>query len=175
MNKEEWRDVPGTEGCYKISSMGRLWRLSRSHINSRGQKRTIKEKIWLGTISKCGYYRTTINYCGTISFSGNIHQLVAMVFLNHKKCGLGAVVDHINHNKLDNRVENLRVISHRENIGHTSKETASKYPGVWFHKGSKQRPWATNIYVNGKNKYIGTFKTEKEAHMAYQNELKKLK
>ena len=48
----------------------------------------------------------------------------------------------------------------------------SNYTGVTYHKNRKN--WQSAIYINGKNKYLGSYKTELEASKAYQNEIDKL-
>jgi hypothetical protein len=73
-------------------------------------------------------------------------------------------VDHINHNTLDNRKENLRVCSNAEN-GHNrvSNYGVSRYKGV----SKSRKNWMSRIMLNGKRIYLGYFKNEKDAAMAY--------
>lgn len=77
-------------------------------------------------------------------------------------------VDHINHNKLDNRRENLRLCSHTENMRNGSSKIRgfSKYKGV-SKTHSKIHPYKATIRINGRQKYLGSFKTEKDAAIAY--------
>lgn len=73
------------------------------------------------------------------------------------------VVDHKNGNKLDNRRENLRVASvkqNRENVK-SYKASSSKYRGVTWHKGT--RKWQVQVKVNGVDCYLGLFTSEDEA------------
>jgi hypothetical protein len=102
-----------------------------------------------------------------------VHQLVAMAFLNHTPCGMNLVVDHINSNKLDNRVENLQLITQRENSSKDIKNKTSKYTGVsWCkHRGK----WLSQIYLNKKTYNLGRFNCELSAHLAYINKLKQIK
>ena len=97
-----------------------------------------------------------------------------MTFLNHNPDGHNIVVDHINSNKLDNRLENLRLISNRENLilGKSLKNKTSKYTGVSFFKRDKK--WRASIMINGKINNLGFFKDEYQAHLAYQNALNNL-
>ena len=71
------------------------------------------------------------------------------------------IVDHINRNKLDNRRENLRVVSSLVNCLNRNPNATklSKYKGVT----KKDNGW--QVYVNGK--YIGYYKSELEAAIAY--------
>lgn len=80
-------------------------------------------------------------------------------------CPDGMVVDHINHDTLDNRKCNLRICKSSENSRNRSSKTknVSGYKGVCV-SGKK---WKTLIWVNNKNKYLGVFKTKQEAAKAY--------
>lgn len=70
----------------------------------------------------------------------------------------GKVVDHINHNKLDNRMMNLRACEHKENIRNSklSKNNTSGVSGVVWHK--TQSSWQARIKVNYKTIFLGYFK-----------------
>ena len=106
-----------------------------------------------------------------ISKSCNIHKLVAIAFLNHIPNGYDLVIDHINKDTLDNRVCNLRMITHRENVSRT-KRGSSKYTGVhWCNTG---RRWHAKIQINKKRIHLGSFKNEIDAYNAYQKKLKTL-
>jgi len=79
----------------------------------------------------------------------------------------GLVVDHINHNTLDNRRCNLRNATTRENGSNLKRksELSSQYVGVsWFKRDEK---WEAKIQINGKSKHLGYFSTELEASQAY--------
>lgn len=80
----------------------------------------------------------------------------------------GDTVDHIDNNPLNNNVTNLRVITKRENSS-KDRKGISKYTGVTFNK--KSNKWRSQIWINGKNKTLGSFDDELEAHRAYQKEL----
>ena len=94
-----------------------------------------------------------------------------MAFLNHKPCGHKMVVDHIDNNKLNDKLYNLQVITNRENVSKDKKGGNSKYIGV--HK--EKNKFRAAIRRDGKIKYLGLFTDEKEAAKAYQNELNKIK
>ncbi len=81
-------------------------------------------------------------------------------------------VDHINHDKLDNRRENLRLATHQQNKWNTKKPSSrtdtpftSKYKGVSLFK--KNGRWTASIRINGKSKRLGYFSTEEDAARAY--------
>lgn len=71
------------------------------------------------------------------------------------------LIDHINNNVLDNRKENLRIVTAKQNSMNTSsrKNSSSKYVGVSFIKNK----WVSQIRVNNKLIYLGQFDNEIEA------------
>jgi hypothetical protein len=79
----------------------------------------------------------------------------------------GQQVDHINHNGLDNRKENLRFCTNAQNQMNQKKHRncGSKFRGIYWHKGD--RAWRTHIKIEGKQRTIGHFKSELEAARAY--------
>jgi hypothetical protein len=88
------------------------------------------------------------------------------------------LVDHINHNPLDNTRINLRTATYSENARNTTARGKSKYLGVSFqlckYKDKIYPPYIkAKIRINGKNFHIGTFKTEIEAARAYNEVAKK--
>lgn len=84
------------------------------------------------------------------------------------KAPKGLVVDHINGNPLDNRKCNLRIATKSQNKINSKKYTGnrtSKYKGVHYNK--RDNIWLARIGINRKRIYLGSFKTEKEAALAY--------
>jgi hypothetical protein len=71
-------------------------------------------------------------------------------------------------------VDNLEVVSQRQNTAHSKDKTktSSKYIGVSWHKSTKK--WQANINLKDKRIYLGLFKTEEDAHKAYQTKLKSI-
>lgn len=79
----------------------------------------------------------------------------------------GLIVDHINGDKLDNRMCNLRFATNRENIANSSskKGSTSSYKGVSFD--SSRGKWISSIQINGKTKHLGRYDKEEDAAKAY--------
>jgi hypothetical protein len=166
--EEIFKDIPNYEGMYQVSNLGNVKSLPRFRKTGTVSGGYItKEKILKKTIYSNGYVIATLNNYGKKE-KKSVHQLVAMAFLNHKPNGFKLVVDHINNIKTDNRLENLQIITNRENSSKKQKGT-SKYTGVSFSVKSKK--WASAIFLNGKSIFLGQYLTEKEASIAYQNKL----
>jgi hypothetical protein len=158
--EEIWKDVIGYEGQYQVSSFGRVKSIKFN-----------KQKILKFSIHRYGYTQVTLcSKCKTKCVK--VHQLVAESFLNHKRCGYKFVVDHKDDNPSNNRVENLQLITQRENCFKTQGKYSSKYKGVHWAKSNKK--WKASIKINAKRKHLGYYQTEFEAHLAYQNEIKKI-
>ena len=171
MNKEIWKAVKGYEGLYEVSNLGRVKSLERIVERSNGIRRTVNEKILKEKINGGGYFYIVLFNTG-VRKTKSIHQLVAESFLNHNPCGMKLVVNHINFNKTDNRVENLEIVTARENSNKKHLTSTSQYTGVSWQK-AKQKWWG-QIHINGKNKHLGFFTDEYKAHLAYQSALAEL-
>ena len=159
---EEYRPVKGYEGIYEVSNFGNVKSLERTDSMSR----IVKEKILKQFISSRLYDSVCLlnkNYC--------VHKLVAIAFLNHVPNGNTIVVDHIDNNPRNNRLDNLQLITNRENLSKDKKGT-SKYTGVFWHKQANK--WSATIRINGKSKYLGLFRNQIQASNAYQYELNKI-
>ena len=83
------------------------------------------------------------------------------------------VLDHINHNGLDNQRANLREATHQQNLFNRKSNinSTSKYKGVSLDR--HRNKWLTQISVDGKHKYLGRFDDEVEAAKTYDEAAKK--
>jgi len=153
---EIWKNIPDYDN-YDVSNLGNV----RS-----------KRKVLSPSVNVHGYKVVSL-YANGIKKQWKVHQLVALCFLDYKFENHSIVIDHVNGDKIDNKLSNLKLISQRENRSKLSKKTTSKYTGVYFQK--KTRKYTAMIYINGKTKYLGVFSNQKDAKCAYDNELKILK
>lgn len=168
--EEIWKDVIGYEGHYKVSNLGSIKSLSRIRKAGEGYYKT-KEIILKQSTST--NKRLTINLSKeNITKTRLVHQLVAESFLGHISNGLKLVIDHIDDNYLNNKVDNLQIVTQRFNARKTQGRDSSKYKGVHWCKRSKK--WRATIRINKNKKHLGLFICELEAHKAYQNKLKEI-
>jgi len=102
-----------------------------------------------------------------ISFSKNIkkpmHAIIGERIGLVSKRGSGFQIDHINRNKLDNRRENLRLVSHSTNTNNCEKIINSK--GYYWH--SERKKYQSQIRINRKKISLGYFNSPEEARKAY--------
>jgi len=156
---EVWTDI-SVAPEYEISSFGRVKRKK-----PRSDGRDFYPKISLHK-SK-GYYCVTLN-----GKSYQLHRLLADAFIpnpENKPC-----VDHIDGNKQNNCLSNLRWATHAENSWNRKKrkDNTSGYTGVSFHK--RDGKWQAYIRVDGKRKHLGSFDTPEEAAAVYREAAREL-
>lgn len=167
---EIFKDIKGYEGLYQVSNFGRVKSFRNGGHGLRKEGKLLKPSL-------CGHKRRKYLKVGFTKDGKmktfNVHQLVAMMFLGHTPDGTNKVcVDHRDNNQLNNRVDNLQLVSNRENTS-KDREGTSKYTGVSWYKDRNK--WIAQIKIDGKSKHLGYFEDEYEAHLAYQNKLYKIK
>lgn len=119
-DEEIWKDIPGFEGFYQASNLGRIRSLDREVVVSRGNSQ-FTQKI-KGTTMKHfdsdGYPMIALRKNG-IKTQKYVHGFVARAFLGEKP--KGKFVNHKNEIRTDNRVSNLEYITHKENINYGTR------------------------------------------------------
>lgn len=162
-SKEIWKDIKGYDN-YKISSFG--------NVKSLNYMNTKTESILKIKLDKSGYYHVGLWKNG-VPKTRTVHSLVAESFLNHTACGRKLVINHIDFNKLNNNVDNLEIVTMRENSNRKHIKSSSVFVGVSWYKRYKK--WMAQIVINKTRINLGYFTSEIEASNAYQNKLQQLK
>ena len=86
----------------------------------------------------------------------------------------GQFIDHIDHNGLHNRKENLRLASMAQNSWNKRKQRGnhtSKYKGVCFY--TREQKWGARIQANGNKIFLGMFTNEIDAAKVYDKAARK--
>jgi hypothetical protein len=104
---EEWRDIPGYEGLYQVSSWGRARSLDRVIHYSDGRVRKYTSQMLSAPIDSVGYPHVRLTNKDKFARTFRMHDLVALAFLPPKPSYDNPHVRHLNDDKSDNRVENL--------------------------------------------------------------------
>ena len=115
MEGEIWKDIEGYEGLYQVSNMGRVKSLGRKVKNislKRGYRET-KDKILKQYIDRYGYLKVVLTKETQRSYF-TAHRLVALAFIDNPLNKPS--VDHKNTIRTDNRVENLRWLTQKEQL-----------------------------------------------------------
>ena len=115
----------------------------------------------------------------TTSFEGNLyrqyaHRLAWFLYYNELP---PEFIDHIDRNRINNKIANLRPTTKRENCSNIDKtNTSSKYVGVLYDRTYKgNNKWSARMLIHKKRIFIGRYSTEEEAYIAYQNKLMEIK
>lgn len=168
MTEEIWKDIPGYEGLYQVSNLGRVKSNGR-YIEYPEEYRHgyyKRSKILTGYVTQYGYHMVNL-MLNHKRRSISVHRLVAMAFIQNYSDTLD--VDHINGVRKDNFVTNLRMCTRSENLRGSRKRpnTISKYKGVSKTKGrNKYEAFSSSINKKEKKIALGTYEIEKDAAIA---------
>lgn len=163
--EEIWKSIPGYEGYYEASNMGRIKSCYRMVILSTGRKITVKESILRPTIGPEGYASVGLTI-KNFRKSFKVHRLIMLAFEGPSNL----LVDHINGDKTDNRLENLEYVTVRENVSRAAKIKRDLPTGVIKIKNK----YISKITVNGVYYHLGIYNTSEEAASIYQKALSDL-
>ena len=121
---ETWKTIEGAQG-YEVSSMGRVRSVPGVVMRSNGSPLSRRGRVLKHSL-RLGYPRVRLGHGRYIT----VHSLVAAAFIGPRPDGLQ--VNHINHDRSDNRVENLEYLSRSENM-----RAANAFYGRVYPKGKR--------------------------------------
>lgn len=167
MNMETWKPIPNF-ALYEVSDLGRVKRIAYTSTDSEGRKYSYPEKIVKQSLRDKRYFSVPLRKNKKNS-NFRVHNLVMLAFMGESKL----TIDHIDNNSQNNRLDNLRYITHRRNVlyGKSDKNRKHKYPGIWLKPNGK---YGASMQLNGKTKHLGTYTDPKEASQAYINAIQNL-
>ncbi len=159
---ELWKPVEGWEGFYEVSDQARVKSLAR-RVPQGGYTVSIQDRILKQTKDGRGYLTVKLNRNG-VGKTACIHRLIFLAFID-SKCTLE--IDHIDGNRLNNQLNNLRAATRQQNGRNMAKRrnTSSAYKGVSFRKDT--RVWAAYIKFQSKKVNLGCYPTQEQAAKAY--------
>lgn len=161
--EEIWKDVPKYEGFYQASNLGNIRSLER-WVNNRGNLQYVPFRVLKRTYQVyTGYECVSLTKDG-ISKRVYVHRVIMESFCGS---GEGKYVDHKNEVRTDNRLENIRYCSNRDNAIFHFKPI-NKFTGT---SKTRSNTWLAKIYFNGKRHGLGTRKTREKAHELYEEAL----
>lgn len=160
MKTEIWKDVIGYEGLYQVSNLGNVKTIPRN-----GTKKT--ESLLKGSCNGYGYLKVVLS--NKNKKTKYIHILVAESFLGYKANKGIVCVDHINGIKIDNKLENLKIITPRENVSKDNRSN-TKITGVY----KVRNKYRSIINIKNNSFHLGYFNSIEEAKNAYDLKLKEI-
>jgi len=147
-------------------------------IQEMEEKYIIDTEKGLITSRKTGKIIGYKNIEGYIVFKFNnvlylVHRIILTKYLG-REIKPDYKTDHINHNKSDNRIINLREITQQQNTQYQqlSSRNTSGFKGVCWRKDRKK--WRARIMLNNKALFLGNFDTKEDAYDAWKKKAQEL-
>lgn len=155
--QEKWIGIIGYERDYLISNIGNIRSLKKNNTDLISQKTT-----------KNGYKAVTLFKYGKPKMF-LVHRLLYFSF--YKNIDTNFEIDHIDGNRTNNDISNLRIATRQENETaaydrkRLNNKTHSKYANVHGRVNKKHTKmyWSVCVYVENKTRYIGCYKEEELA------------
>lgn len=133
----------------------------------------LTNRVMKQSIDKQGYYKCDLMMDDGKKKTHKVHRLVANAFIAGFQ--VNNLVDHIDGDKLNNNLSNLRIATKAQNAMNSKKKqdnTSSKFKGVYLQ--IKTNKWRASININNKSIHIGCYFSEEAAADAYNTMAKQM-
>lgn len=110
---ETWRSVPGFEGWYEVSDLGKVRSVERWVTDTRGRRYLYASRVLNPKVRKNGYLEVPLRRNGSVTYK-RVHQLVLLAFVG--PCPEGMEVRHKDRTRANCRLDNLHYGTHLENM-----------------------------------------------------------
>lgn len=130
--------------------------------------------IWKNTNKIAGGISKSTGYC-QITIKGVLYLAHRLIYMwEFGSCPTNMQIDHIDGNRSNNKIKNLRLATNNQNQHNVGKrkDNTSGYKGVSFNK--QRNKFYSYIRIEGKLKYLGYFEDAKDAESAYINAAKQI-
>lgn len=142
------------------------WRFFNYSISNLGNIKNNKKGNFLKpSIDGKGYYVVRLYIDNKNAMTKKLHRLLGIHFLPNPNNYLE--IDHIDKNKLNNSLDNLRWCNRNINNRNRNVYSNNKYKCITWSK--KDNVFRVSITINSKSKYIGSYKMEEEAILSFNN------
>lgn len=120
-----------------------------------------------GTPHSCGYEQIMLTLPNKKRELFLVHRIIWE--MHNGPIHKGLDIDHIDRNRSNNKIENLRLATRSQNLQNSAYERGvCALPGVSYDKRRKKKPYYSRVRFNGKPLYLGVFSTAEEAHLAWK-------
>ena len=162
MTSEMWLPVGSHPELYEVSSLGRVRSMTTRVLNGGGT-RIRNGRVLKFNITPQGYATVMLSR-DSIQTRVLVSRLVAQAFIGNID---GFEIDHINRDRQDNRLCNLRKATTSQNHLNTNTpiSNTSGFKGVSWHKARGK--WRAIVSFGGKSKHLGHFDTAEAAAKRY--------
>lgn len=161
-DSEIWKYIPNYENKYQASNLGRIRCLP--HVFRNKNNKLISKPFYYVSLRNIrGYLQATLTNFDGISKNSGVHRWVMYAF--HGESELQ--VDHINGVRDDNRLENLRYVTARENNNFRKDNIPDYFTSSLYGTYKQGKSWYSYIKIEGIDYYLGSYKSDLEAHTIY--------
>lgn len=142
----------------RLKFLSSMLRYDNGVLYWREWRRGVRRDLVAGTITKNGY--VSVGSCGVKAYAQRI-----VWFMHNGEIPKGFDIDHIDHDRINNNIDNLRIVSRSDNLRNKGVvKSSSCEMGVYWSEAAGK--WEASITVEGRKKYLCIFETVESAKAA---------